>query len=72
MNYKDIGLVVLFLSAWIVLNRWVLPWFGVPTCMGGGCSAGCCSAVQEETAPQDQARDGSHQPAAPEGGDASR
>ncbi|HIQ22948.1 MAG TPA: hypothetical protein EYH34_17115 [Planctomycetes bacterium] len=26
-----------FLAAWIVLNRWVLPWFGVPTCMSGSC-----------------------------------
>jgi hypothetical protein len=36
---------VLFLGAmmlWIVLNRWVLPWFGVPTCMSGGCSGGSC------------------------------
>ena len=24
--------VVLF---WITLNRWILPWFGIPTCMSG-------------------------------------
>jgi hypothetical protein len=29
---------VLVLSAWFILNRWVLPWFGVPTCMCGSCS----------------------------------
>ena len=29
----------LFLAIWIVLNRWLLPWFGVPTCMSGACAA---------------------------------
>lgn len=48
MNYRDIALVVAFLAMWIVLNRWVLPWFGVPTCMSGGCSSGSCPAVREE------------------------
>jgi hypothetical protein len=28
---KDILIIVGFLASWIVLNRWVLPWFGVPT-----------------------------------------
>jgi hypothetical protein len=26
------------IAAWFVLNRWILPWLGVPTCMSGGCS----------------------------------
>jgi hypothetical protein len=38
-----LGVIVL----WIVLNRWVLPWFGVQTCMSGGCAARntppCCA-----------------------------
>ena len=38
MNYPDIGLFVLILLAWLVLNRWVLPWFGLPTCMSCSCS----------------------------------
>lgn len=29
MDWKGIALVVGFLVAWFVLNRWVLPWFGV-------------------------------------------
>ena len=37
MSFKEIGLVLLFLAAWIVLNRWVLPWFGISTCMSGSC-----------------------------------
>ena len=43
MSIKEITFVLLFLAAWIVLNRWVLPWFGVPTCMSGGCSGGSCT-----------------------------
>jgi hypothetical protein len=23
---------------WITLSRWVLPWFGIPTCMSGRCA----------------------------------
>jgi hypothetical protein len=29
---------------WIVLNRWILPWLGIPTCMSGGCATGRCAA----------------------------
>jgi hypothetical protein len=32
--------VILF---WIALNRWILPWFGIPTCMSGACAVGRCS-----------------------------
>ncbi len=31
MGLKEIGFVLLILVAWIVLNRWVLPRFGVST-----------------------------------------
>ena len=24
-------------AGWIALNMWVLPWFGIPTCMSGAC-----------------------------------
>ena len=27
---------------WIALNRWILPWFGISTCMSGGCAADHC------------------------------
>lgn len=37
-NYSDLWIFVLVLFLWIVLNRWVLPWFGVSTCMSGGCA----------------------------------
>lgn len=35
---KDFALVLAILGLWIVLNRWVLPAMGVPTCMSGACS----------------------------------
>ena len=35
---KDVLFVVGFLVFWIGLNRWVLPWFGVQTCMSGACT----------------------------------
>lgn len=40
---RDILIVLAFLGLWIVLNKWVLPWLGIPTCMSGGCpgSATC-------------------------------
>ncbi len=34
---NDALLVIGFIVFWIVLNRWVLPRFGVQTCMSGAC-----------------------------------
>ncbi len=48
MTFKELGLIVLFLAAWIVLNRWVLPWFGISTCMSGSCSLDRQPAAQED------------------------
>lgn len=28
---------VLFVAAWFVLMKWILPALGLPTCMGGAC-----------------------------------
>jgi hypothetical protein len=42
---NEFALLFGVLAFWIVLNRWVLPWFGVPTCMSGGCAVAyrpCC------------------------------
>jgi len=37
-------LLILFgtLVLWIALNRWILPWFGISTCMSGNCATNCC------------------------------
>lgn len=37
MPFKEFLFFAGFLAFWIVLNRWVLPWFGVATCMSGAC-----------------------------------
>lgn len=50
----DLLLPLAVLLAWIVLNRWVLPWFGVPTCMSGGCGTARCSAGSAEARVADE------------------
>jgi hypothetical protein len=30
--------VILFIGAYVVLMKWILPRFGVPTCMSNSCS----------------------------------
>jgi hypothetical protein len=39
---KETLIILGVFTFWIVLNRWVLPWFGTATCMSGGCSTGHC------------------------------
>jgi len=39
---KEFALLLGVLVLWIGLNRWVLPWFGIRTCMSGGCATSCC------------------------------
>jgi hypothetical protein len=46
------GLVV----GWIVLNIWVLPWFGIQTCMSGACRVGPVGTV----APRDKVEEAVH------------
>ncbi len=43
---KEFLVPVLILGTWIVLNRWILPWMGVPTCMGGACASKTRSSNQ--------------------------
>lgn len=31
MPYETLGAVLLFVAVWVVMNRWILPWFGVRT-----------------------------------------
>lgn len=40
------------LMLWIGLNRWVLPWFGIRTCMSGGCATSCCPSHDVEPSKQ--------------------
>jgi hypothetical protein len=48
---KEFAIFIGVLALWIVLNRWVLPWFGVPTCMSGGCAAQRAPSCSAESMP---------------------
>jgi hypothetical protein len=39
---KEFWLFLGALVLWIVLNRWVLPRFGIRTCISGGCAMDGC------------------------------
>jgi hypothetical protein len=60
MTGKDYLFVLGFLAAWIVLNRWVLPLFGVPTCMGGCCGPDRCPTASQHAQASDEAAPGEH------------
>jgi hypothetical protein len=49
---KEFAIFFGVMVLWIVLNRWVLPWFGVQTCMSGGCAAQNISSCCAEPASQ--------------------
>ena len=34
---KDTLIFVAVMAGWVVLNLWVLPYFGIRTCMSGAC-----------------------------------
>ena len=34
---KDTLIFVAIIAGWVILNMWVLPYFGIRTCMSGGC-----------------------------------
>ena len=35
---NDLTKLLFFLLGYVVLMKWLLPWFGVPTCMSGACN----------------------------------
>ena len=51
---KEALLFISLFVFWIVLNRWILPWFGVPTCMSGGCSSSRASCAATQQSPADE------------------
>jgi hypothetical protein len=42
MSFKGVAIFLGIFVLWVVLNRWILPWMGLPTCMSGGCSTDSC------------------------------
>jgi hypothetical protein len=49
LKMKEISLLLGTLLLWIALNRWVLPWFGIQTCMSGACATSCCPSCGTES-----------------------
>jgi len=54
---KEFSIMLGVLLLWIALNRWILPWFGIQTCMSGACSTNysssqtvpsCCSPQADQ------------------------
>jgi len=48
MSSSDLAIVFAVVGFWIVLNRWVLPRFGIHTCMSGCCGGGSCQTENKE------------------------
>lgn len=50
---RDLIVITVILAAWIILNKWILPALGIPTCMSGGCSGTpTCTISDQSTAPE--------------------
>lgn len=49
---KDTLIFVSVMAGWIVLNMWVLPYFGIRTCMSGGCPVPEVKQGAAETPPE--------------------
>jgi hypothetical protein len=49
---QEFSILLSVLAAWIVLNRWVLPRFGIQTCMSGGCHTDRCPSCAPESLKQ--------------------
>ncbi|RLS54649.1 MAG: hypothetical protein DWH91_11225 [Planctomycetota bacterium] len=49
---KDILIFVGIIAGWIALNMWVLPYFGIRTCMSGACRVPDVKHTPSETSPQ--------------------
>lgn len=60
MDFSSFTSVVIVLAAWFILSRWVLPWFGLPTCMSGCCSnSSCATACQQSETDQSEKKSSS-------------
>lgn len=63
---KDLLLVAGFLVFWITLNRWLLPWFGIQTCMSGACCSKSASqpcSLEKAGMPAERVQPGNDDPA---------
>jgi hypothetical protein len=49
---KDFFIFFGIFVLWFGLVRWVLPWFGISTCMSGNCRPTCCSSWDGDSSPK--------------------
>lgn len=69
MDGKSLSLLFALVAAWFILNRWVLPFFGVSTCMSCGSSCqpitrpAVISPAESGQSLPENAQDGVAQPA---------
>lgn len=55
---RDVILIIAIFASWIVLNKWILPALGIPTCMSGGCcGTSACTIPLENEARNEQQQD---------------
>ncbi len=54
---RDLILIIAIFAGWIILNKWILPALGIPTCMSGGCCGpSACSTPFEDSSQATQER----------------
>jgi hypothetical protein len=46
MDSSTFMTLVIVFATWFIVSRWILPWFGIPTCCSGG---SCCSVSPRPT-----------------------
>lgn len=49
---RDLILIIAIFASWIILNKWILPALGVPTCMSSGCCGTSTCVVPTESTNQ--------------------
>jgi len=51
---REVILIIVIIASWIILNKWILPALGIPTCMSGGCCGGTRCGTPLETEAHDR------------------
>jgi len=49
---KDLLILFGILAVWFGLTRWILPWFGIPTCMSGSCRTNQNATWNDDASPR--------------------
>jgi len=46
---RDLILIIAIFASWIILNKWILPALGIPTCMSGGCCGTSACVIPDQS-----------------------